>query len=162
MEFIIFVSTVIVKGGKILMIRERKPDYYGLFNLPGGHLEYGEDIIAGAKREVREEVDLLVEPEGLIGVFTDFGPEHYINFVFLATADGMDAKTVDGQILDHRWLNPEEILDLPDGLIINPRKIKRIVRLLQQKAVHSLAVIHEMKPVEAANYVMHSQENRHD
>ncbi len=64
------VSTIIQNSNKeILLVQERKPAAYGKFNLPGGLLEAGEKITAGAIREAREEVNLEIELEYLIGIY---------------------------------------------------------------------------------------------
>ena len=40
----------------MLLIRRGKPPNEGLFSFPGGALELGEEIVAGAERELAEEV----------------------------------------------------------------------------------------------------------
>lgn len=50
---------VIQKGSKVLLISVKKSGCYGgLFDLPGGRIEYGETIDEALKREIREEVGL--------------------------------------------------------------------------------------------------------
>ena len=56
--FILGCNTVITKGKQVLL-GKRKGDYgAGTWGLPGGHLEYGEDLIDGARRELMEEVGI--------------------------------------------------------------------------------------------------------
>lgn len=52
------VSKIItVCNGKVLMLQKRN----GKFELPGGHIEVGEDAISGAKREFFEETGLDIK-----------------------------------------------------------------------------------------------------
>ena len=55
--FIIHVNTLIVNNlQEILLVTERKPQNRYKLNLPGGHLELGEELVKGAQREAREMV----------------------------------------------------------------------------------------------------------
>ena len=51
------VRGIIVRGGKIAMVRSKKYDYY---KFPGGGIEDGEDFVDALIREVREESGLCV------------------------------------------------------------------------------------------------------
>jgi 8-oxo-dGTP pyrophosphatase MutT (NUDIX family) len=48
-----------VREGKVLMVRESSA-LSGKWELPGGGLDFGEEISAGFKREVQEEMGLIV------------------------------------------------------------------------------------------------------
>ncbi|MGH1553760.1 NUDIX domain-containing protein [Streptomyces sp. L7] len=62
-------------AGKILLTRRTDT---GEWSLPGGHMEPGETITDTARREVREEIGLVVEDLTLLGVFS--GPEFYYRY----------------------------------------------------------------------------------
>lgn len=81
--FEVLVATLIKKNGKILLVTEKKEGVAGKLNLPAGHLEIGESIASGARREVLEETGLDVELTHLIDVkyFTKV-ERSYIVFVF--------------------------------------------------------------------------------
>lgn len=51
---------IIIRGGKIAMIRSGKFDYY---KFPGGGIEAGEDPAQAMMRETLEEAGLIVRPE---------------------------------------------------------------------------------------------------
>jgi 8-oxo-dGTP pyrophosphatase MutT (NUDIX family) len=57
---------VIVADDRVLLLKS--PD--GNWDLPGGKVEMGEDILAGFQREVLEETGLMVMPEKLVSVHT--------------------------------------------------------------------------------------------
>jgi 8-oxo-dGTP diphosphatase len=56
---------VIRDGERLLLLQRSKDDSYhpGLWELPGGKADAGEELIAGLQREVLEETGLTVEPE---------------------------------------------------------------------------------------------------
>jgi 8-oxo-dGTP diphosphatase len=56
------------KDGKVLLIRRKFEPNRGRWAPPGGLLELGEDPEEAARREVREELGLEVEMEGLLQV----------------------------------------------------------------------------------------------
>src|ERR1700730_853495 len=58
------------KEGRILL--QRRSDN-GRWALPGGVMDIGESIAQAIAREVQEETGLTVEPERIVGVYTDPG-----------------------------------------------------------------------------------------
>lgn len=64
-------SFVINKKGELLLIKRSVNDRYdpGLWEIPGGKLDEGQDISHALEREVFEETNLLVTPLLRIGYF---------------------------------------------------------------------------------------------
>ena len=56
------VSAVIVRDGKILIVRRARPPAQDRYTLPGGVVEVGETLIEAITREVEEETALSIEP----------------------------------------------------------------------------------------------------
>ena len=54
--------------GDVLLIRRAKEPRKGQWSLPGGKLEFGETLVEGTLREIREETGLEVEILGLVDV----------------------------------------------------------------------------------------------
>lgn len=50
---------VIRKNGKYLLYHRKKEPFYDFYGLPGAKVEFGEDILSAAKRELLEETGLL-------------------------------------------------------------------------------------------------------
>jgi ADP-ribose pyrophosphatase YjhB (NUDIX family) len=145
MDFVVHVSTLIERNGKILFVREKKPQAYGKYNLPGGHLELGEDIIAGAKREVKEEVGFCVELTGFLGIYEGASDNHYINFVFSAQAQADDIpRPQEDEILDCHWLSFADIAAMDDAVFRNAKRIRPIIREFQQGRSYPLQIIHRI------------------
>lgn len=89
----------IIKDSKILVLKktleEGKNDYgKNLYDLPGGRLEYGEDLIEGLKREVLEETGLNISDIKIIDGTSIINKEK-INLVILQYT----AKYCSGEIL---------------------------------------------------------------
>jgi 8-oxo-dGTP diphosphatase len=60
----------------------------GVFELPGGHIEYGEDMVAGLQREVLEEFGVHIAVGDPFGCFTysnDVKRSHSIEVIYFAT-----------------------------------------------------------------------------
>ena len=66
-------------------------DTAGKYQLPGGHLEYGEEPLACAEREVEEETGLKIRAHKIVGITNDvFEAErkHYVTlFVWAEVVD---------------------------------------------------------------------------
>lgn len=59
----------------------------GVFELPGGHIDFGEDIVEGLKREITEELGMRVRIGDPFFVFTALNEAkglHYIEVVYFA------------------------------------------------------------------------------
>jgi 8-oxo-dGTP diphosphatase len=74
----------------------------GVFELPGGHINFGEDIVEGLKREIREEFDMKVTIGDPFAAFTyenKIKGSHTIEVIYF------------GQFIepiDHITINPED------------------------------------------------------
>jgi 8-oxo-dGTP diphosphatase len=79
-------------GRRVLLVhRTRRPDdaHFGKYNGLGGKLEANEDVVAGLRREVREESGLGCDELALRGTVSwpgfGKGGEDWFGFVFLVT-----------------------------------------------------------------------------
>jgi 8-oxo-dGTP diphosphatase len=106
-------------GRRVLMIhRNRRPGdlHWGKYNGLGGKLDRGEDVVAGLRREVREESGLECEEVVLRGTLSwpGFGKngEDWFAFVFCVErwSGELRADTAEGTL---EWVEVERLLDLP-------------------------------------------------
>jgi 8-oxo-dGTP pyrophosphatase MutT (NUDIX family) len=123
------VSVVIEREGRVLLLQEADEDY-GLWNLPGGHVEATETIREGAVRETREETGLTVELTGFIGVYT--GPPGQartsLRFVYAATvAAESDPEVCGDDVLALRWVSREEFAAMDASKLLSPMRLRRIL-----------------------------------
>lgn len=81
------VGVIVVKHDTVLMGLRKASHGSGTWNFPGGHLEYGEDILDCARREVWEEAGIRIR-NARMGPYTNdiFKQEHkhYITLFVLS------------------------------------------------------------------------------
>jgi ADP-ribose pyrophosphatase YjhB (NUDIX family) len=68
-------AIVVNDAGRILL--QRRTDN-ALWSIPGGAMEVGESIAETVVREVKEETGLEVEPERLVGIYSN--PKHVVEY----------------------------------------------------------------------------------
>jgi 8-oxo-dGTP diphosphatase len=66
---VVGVGAVVVKDGRVVLVKRRHEPLAGQWSLPGGTLELGETLEAGIAREVLEETGLVVDVGPVIEVF---------------------------------------------------------------------------------------------
>ncbi|HEU4914531.1 MAG TPA: NUDIX hydrolase [Candidatus Saccharimonadales bacterium] len=66
-------TLVFDETGKLLLLKRSVSDNHrpGGLDLPGGKVEEGEEIVAGALREVKEESGLVIDPQHIDWVYAD-------------------------------------------------------------------------------------------
>lgn len=108
---------MIGKNGKILLLQRAMNEAFepGLWELPGGKLNYGEDLIDALEREVREEVGLPVK------VGLPFKTWHFFKDAFWVTGITFCCEFTGGRIslsAEHDafvWIKPAECVQYPLG-----------------------------------------------
>lgn len=88
----------------------------GVFELPGGHIEFGEDIVKGLKREIHEELNMHVSIGDPFDVFTYSNPvkkSHSIQVTYFAVFTNSldDIKVQEEEISDFGWFSEKEIAE---------------------------------------------------
>lgn len=123
---LIVVGAMIEKDGKILLVQERQPKAYGLWNTPAGWLEPKEKAIEGAKREVKEETGYDIEINSLLGIYihgSRHSPDSIVNkIVFRASIIGGELNIPEDELLDVKWFEPSEALAMKDSELRGIRK----------------------------------------
>ena len=102
------VSAVAVDDEGCALVIQRRDN--GRWEAPGGFLELGETIEAGARREVLEETGVVVELERLTGIYKNMSLG-VINFVFRARAIKGEPQT-GPETKDIRWATRQEVTEL--------------------------------------------------
>ena len=104
-------GVVIIKDNKILLVQEKKPSAYGLWNLPAGHLDKNETPEIAAIREGKEETGLDLELDEKIGTFplTSKAQMH----VYKANILNGEIMFDKNELLAVRWFTKEETKQLP-------------------------------------------------
>jgi 8-oxo-dGTP diphosphatase len=97
---------VVNEKNQYLVCLRNVPLGYQTYGLPGGKLKKGEDIIVGAKREVKEETNLDIDNLVEIGWTNDIYPElnlHYVTLFYFT-------RTYNGQVINVEY--PDKCLEL--------------------------------------------------
>ena len=144
-RILIHVSTIALLGEHVLLVQESKPENHGKWNLPGGHLEVGESLVSGAKREFFEETLVEADLTGLVGIYSGIGRTgyHAIRFVFAATVRTPELARAGDEILAARWWDITEAKLLPDKDLVSPDTIRQIINDASQKAPTPLNLLTE-------------------
>ena len=99
-------GVIIKQDGKYLLIQERNPKAYGLWNMPAGYVDPGETLEQAAIREAREETGFEVELDRLVGEFNDGVKDRY---AYAAHIVGGKMNPDPKEIMQAKWLTFEEI-----------------------------------------------------
>ena len=103
------VGVVVTRRDDVLVLTRRHAPRRGYLDLPGGFLEAGEDIEAGARRELREETGLVVGRARPLGTYWDryflrgFGYIPTLNFYYLARWRSGEPRAAD-DAADANWM----------------------------------------------------------
>ncbi len=99
------------RDGRFLLVQEKQPKVYGLWNLPAGHVDKGETIEAAAIREVKEETGYDVKLGEKIGIYHET-VESPIRHGFIGHIVGGELKVQSDEILDVNWFSFAEITQM--------------------------------------------------
>lgn len=92
------VGVIVIKDGKVLLGKRKNSHGEGTWSLPGGHLEFNENIEDCAAREVREETGISIKNIRR-GAFTnDFFEregKHYVTLFMVSEFDSGEVKVME-------------------------------------------------------------------
>ena len=114
---VVGIGAVVIRDGKVLLIRRGVAPGRGLWAVPGGSLELGETLQQGAEREILEEITIRAREPIYAFDFFERDPDGRIRFHFVIVdlaADYIrgDVKGAD-DALEARWLAPGDLDHLP-------------------------------------------------
>lgn len=151
-------TVILVRDGAagletLMLHRTSKVAFGGMWVFPGGRVDDGDrrpddpdDEAAARRAAVRESVEecaLLLEPDELV-TFSHWTPppetpRRYATWFFIARASDGDVVVDGGEISDHAWLTPQEVLDRRDRgeVVLAPPTYITLVDLLAHPDVDS-------------------------
>ncbi len=108
---------VIASYNDKILVLKRPND---LWEFPGGGVDFGEQPLTAAHRELKEETALVAKELTLVGVTSaafqkDGNEKHAIYLIYKGTSDN-DRVTISGEHKEARWLTKEELKYLKLGL----------------------------------------------
>jgi len=104
--------------GKLFLMRSHK--WHDSYIIPGGHIELGERIEEGLRREVKEETGLDIHGlefvcfQEMIFDKAFWKPKHFVTFDYACRTRSSEVK-LDSEGQEHVWVIPQEALKLPLG-----------------------------------------------
>jgi len=108
-------GALILKDGKLLLVKRGAEPGFGKWSIPGGLVELGETVQEAMVREVKEEVGFDVEVVKLTDAVDTITLDqlgrvqyHFVVVNFLARIVGGELKTAT-DILEARWVPVEEV-----------------------------------------------------
>jgi len=102
--------------GQILMGLRKNISGAGEWQVPGGHLEYNERLVDGARREIQEETGLIVGAMHIVSVIDELPgmlsrPEsHYVTIYFTAQHLGGEPRVMEPhKCAEWRWFSLDQL-----------------------------------------------------
>jgi len=112
---IVGVGAVIIKDGKIALIKRGNEPARGKWTIPGGLVELGESPEKAVVREAKEETGLDVENPGLVDVVSNVDLDengkvkyHYVIIDYLVHVTAGDAEA-GSDAVELRWIQFDEV-----------------------------------------------------
>src|SRR5262245_30352937 len=124
-------GVLVMRRGRVLLGRRRGSHGEGYYAAPGGHIEFGESVEQGARREVREETGLEIADLKLLSVGNyvfkrEDGERHYIDVDFICEAPAGEPQLAEPEkCVGWDWYDLD---DLPQPLFIVTRRMIESLR----------------------------------
>ena len=97
---------------EVLMVKSSRGFTKGMWNVPGGFIEYGEEPATAAAHEAKEETGLDIEIGDLLGVYTERFESPYFMYGFMYAATprdpGQRVRPEPSEIAEATWMDAEK------------------------------------------------------
>jgi len=105
-------SAILIRNGRVLLIRRRNAPSFDMFAFPGGRAEPGETPAETALREFLEETGIRAHSPRQFAFYdlqTENPGRHFHLTVFLVEADAYAVAEARDDAADAGWYTPEEV-----------------------------------------------------
>ncbi len=115
------VGAIVIKDGRVLLVKRSQPPSEGLWAIPGGRVELGETLKEAAEREIMEETGLTIRAGDPVYTFDvierdDAGRIRFHYVIVDLMADYLSGElNASDDASEARWVSPEEL----DGLSVS-------------------------------------------
>lgn len=142
------VGTIILKDGKILMVKEAKEKCYGKWAFPAGHIEPNEAIYEGAKRETYEETGCTVELKKAFPVFLkNTNDSKIVMMHFLSDLVNEENSYDKDEILETKWISIDEIKNMDEQEFRSSAVVKQIINDIEKQNLFDLNIVKDMPQI---------------
>lgn len=114
-KIFVVAGVVIRKDGKYLLVQEKQPKAYKLWNWPAGKVDEGYSIEQTAVKEAKEESGFDVELVRELGIWHE-AAERPVAHAFEANIVGGTLAFPEDEILDARWFSFQELQTMKEEL----------------------------------------------
>ena len=127
------VGAIVVKEGRVLLVRRGQPPSEGLWAIPGGRVELGETMQEAAEREILEETGLTIRARKPVYTFDAIVRDDSGRVRFHYVIADLLAEYVSGELqpgddaCEARWVGPGEL----DGLPINQTTLEVLEEIIR-------------------------------
>jgi 8-oxo-dGTP pyrophosphatase MutT (NUDIX family) len=109
------VKGVVIRGGKVILVRNERDEW----ELPGGKLELSESPKECLAREISEELQLVVEPQGILDtwIYTIASGVHVLVLTYGCSESSPSEAVLSDEHKELRWFALAEVdgLRMPNG-----------------------------------------------
>ena len=113
------VGVMLCQDNKVLLLKRKGAHGEGTWAFIGGNLDFMEDVIDCAKREVEEEIGVKVESGELVAMTNDIfekEDKHYVTLLVLAKSfSGIPEIKEEDKIIELKWFAWDEF---PENLFV--------------------------------------------
>lgn len=142
------VGTIILKDGKILMVKEAKEKCYGKWAFPAGHIEPNEAIYDGAKRETYEETGCTVELKKAFPVFLKNTNDSKIVMMHFLSDLIEESNSYDtNEIIEKKWISIDEIKNMDEKEFRSSAVVKQIINDIEKQNLFDLNIVKDMPQI---------------
>ncbi|WP_179194838.1 NUDIX hydrolase [Bacillus sp. EAC] len=140
------VSTVILKDDRVLMIQEGKKDNFGLWNIPSGGIEPGENIVEAVKREAKEETGYDVNVLNLTGIYNFISQigNHLVRFNYVSEIVSGELHFDGLEIINADWFTFNDVLKMDETKLWNGKSIKKIIKDVRSQRNFDIDIIQDV------------------
>lgn len=102
------VNVAVIHNEQILLTKRKD---FGVWCLPGGHVDIGESVAQAAIRETAEETGINVKLSRLVGIYSIPEAKSWVNLIILFAGEliGGEFKAQEDEVLEIRYFYPDEI-----------------------------------------------------
>lgn len=98
------------KNGEVLLVKRKNDPFRGLWSLPAGFVEYGENPINAGLRELKEETNIKAEYDHVVGIYlADDHPKTYSILTVIKVKNAKGKLIFSDDAIDCKYFNLDKL-----------------------------------------------------